>query len=83
MLKGQVIYHENIFSSIDIAQFVKKINDSMYGKKLHTHVIAIHDKIQQFCDSDSVATMLQNCGNSIATVCDIFQKLSDITAIGT
>ena len=33
-----------------------------------------HGKIQQFCDSDSVATMLQNCRNSIATVCDFFKN---------
>ena len=39
-------------------------------------------KIQQFCDSDSVETLLQNCHDSIATVCDIFQTLSDVTAIG-
>ena len=37
----------------------------------------------QFYDSDRVATMLQNCHNSIATVCDIFQKVYDNTAIGT
>ena len=48
---------------------------------MHANVI-IQGKIQQFCDSDSVATMLQNCHNSIAIVCDIFQKLSDMSAIG-
>ena len=36
-----------------------------------------HYKILQFCNSDSVSTLLQNCQNSIATVCDIFQKLFD------
>ena len=41
----------------------------------NVYLMIRHGKIKQFCDSDSVATMLQNCHNSIVTVYDIFPKL--------